>query len=257
MSKLIFIGLGLHDEKGITLKGLEAIKNCDKLFMESYTSLLTGTTHDRLEDLYEMPIEILDREATEKGDVILNAAQSQTVGFLVIGDTMSATTHVDLMMRAAQSGIETEIIHGVSALTAIPGLLGLQHYKFGKTTTIAFWEENYKPDSFYDVVKNNLDHGNHTLILLDIRAHDDPPRCMTATEAFEILADIEESRKDGIFADDRLVCVVARAGSPDVHVKCGKFSEMKGLDFGPPLHSIVVPGELHFMETEALENLAK
>jgi diphthine synthase len=28
------------------------------------------------------------------------------------------------------------------------------------------------------------------------------------------------------------------------------------VDFGPPLHSIVVPGELHFLEEEALRVLA-
>ena len=28
-------------------------------------------------------------------------------------------------------------------------------------------------------------------------------------------------------------------------------------DFGPPLHTIVVPGSLHFMEIEALEILAQ
>lgn len=38
--KLFLIGLGLGDEKDITLKGLEAIKECDYLYLEAYTSIL-------------------------------------------------------------------------------------------------------------------------------------------------------------------------------------------------------------------------
>ena len=37
---LFIIGLGLADEKDITVKGLEAVKKCSKIFLEAYTSLL-------------------------------------------------------------------------------------------------------------------------------------------------------------------------------------------------------------------------
>lgn len=35
------IGLGLGDAKDITVKGLEIVKKCDRVYLESYTSLLT------------------------------------------------------------------------------------------------------------------------------------------------------------------------------------------------------------------------
>jgi diphthine synthase len=35
------IGLGLGDAKDITVKGLEIIKLCDKIYLEAYTSILT------------------------------------------------------------------------------------------------------------------------------------------------------------------------------------------------------------------------
>lgn len=38
---LYIIGLGLGDERDITLRGLDAIKKCSKLYMEAYTSLLS------------------------------------------------------------------------------------------------------------------------------------------------------------------------------------------------------------------------
>ena len=51
MSKgcIIFIGLGLFDEKDISLKGLEEIDNCDEVFAEFYTARLFGTNKTLIE----------------------------------------------------------------------------------------------------------------------------------------------------------------------------------------------------------------
>lgn len=35
------IGLGLGDAKDVTVKGLEIIKKCSRVYLESYTSILT------------------------------------------------------------------------------------------------------------------------------------------------------------------------------------------------------------------------
>ena len=35
---LYIIGIGLADEKDITVKGLEAIRNCDAVYLDNYTS---------------------------------------------------------------------------------------------------------------------------------------------------------------------------------------------------------------------------
>ena len=37
---LYVIGLGLSDEKDITVKGLEAVRRCQRVYLESYTSIL-------------------------------------------------------------------------------------------------------------------------------------------------------------------------------------------------------------------------
>jgi diphthamide biosynthesis methyltransferase len=37
---LFIIGLGLGDEKDVTVKGAEAIAKCDRVFLEAYTSVL-------------------------------------------------------------------------------------------------------------------------------------------------------------------------------------------------------------------------
>ena len=49
---------------------------------------------------------------------------------------------------------------------------------------------------------------------------------------------------------------MAQAGSSNPTVKAGKIETLKDEDFNTPLHTLVVPGILHFMEIEALETLA-
>lgn len=49
---LFIVGLGLGDEKDITLRGLEAVKRCEKVYIEAYTSLLSfGLSSDGLSTL--------------------------------------------------------------------------------------------------------------------------------------------------------------------------------------------------------------
>ena len=59
---LHFIGLGLYDERDISLKGLEAIRSADAVYVEFYTSRLMGTTRERMEALYGKRIHTLSRE---------------------------------------------------------------------------------------------------------------------------------------------------------------------------------------------------
>ena len=252
--RLTFIGLGLYDEKDISLKGLEEIKKCDKVYAEFYTAKLTGADIKKLGKNIKKNIEVLSREETEKGDKILESAIEKNVVFLTCGDPMTATTHVDLRLRALEKGIETRIIHGSSIATAVPGLLGLQNYKFGRTTTLAFPEKEYFPTSPYQIIKANKMMGLHTLVLLDIQA--DKDRYMTANEGINLLLEMEKKLCEGIFTEDIIVCVVARAGSPDPTVMANTIDFLKDKDFGPPLHTIVIPGNLHFMEVEALIKLA-
>jgi diphthine synthase len=64
MVTLYLVGLGLADEKDISVKGLEAIKKSKRIFLESYTSILTIPI-EQLENFYEKKIEIAYRENCE------------------------------------------------------------------------------------------------------------------------------------------------------------------------------------------------
>jgi diphthine methyl ester synthase len=247
---LYIIGLGLSDQEDITIKGLEAVKRCSKIYLESYTSKLNCSIQE-LEALYKNKIILADRDMVESraDSTILADANNTDVAFLVIGDIFSATTHVDLWMRAKELSIETRFIHNASVITAV-GETGLQIYKFGKTTSIAFPTDNWRPETAYDVLKENLTQGLHTLILLDLQPEKD--KFMTVNQAIEILLDIEKKRDEKIFTGETLCVGCARLGSDDPTIIYGKAWALLNLIFGDPLHCLIVPGKLHFIEEHIL-----
>ncbi len=252
MGELLFIGLGLYDETDVTLKGSEAARSCDLLFAEFFTSGLVGTSLERLNDLYGKEIQVLTREEVESGDRVLEAAGQGKVGFLVPGDPMAATTHVELRLRAHRAGVRTRVLAGVSALTAAAGVLGLQIYKFGRTTTVPFPRKGFHPTSPYEVLVRNRAAGLHTLALLDIQED----RYMTAREGMEYLLSCETKLSERAFEPETLACAVGRLGSPDPVLRADRVMTLLGEDMGPPLYVLVIPGNLHFMEVECLQEFA-
>ena len=247
---LYIIGIGLNDEKDITVKGLEAVKKSDEIFLEIYTSKLQIPV-ERLEEFYNKKITRATRTLVEQdSNKILEKAKDKIVSFLVIGDALSATTHTDLITRAKESKIDVEVIHNASVLNAV-GITGLQLYKFGKTTSIPFEEDNFQPETAYDVLKNNLSLGYHTLMLLDLRPLEG--KYMTVSEAIRNLLKIELKRNEKVFADNMNVVGVARLGSKDQKIAFGKARDVMNVKFGDSPHCLIVPGKMHFMEEEFLK----
>lgn len=259
---LNIIGLGLSTPKDITLKGLEIVKKCDILYLETYTAILNCTIKD-LEDFYGKNIIIADRELVEKTaeNTILKDAQEKNVGYLVIGDPFSATTHFDLIQRAQEREIKIEIIDNVSIFNAV-SRTGLQLYKFGKTTSIPYPEDNFKPTTAYDVISMNKKNGLHTLVLLDIKAKVENKnilpakqgKYMTINEGLNLLLEMEKQKQEKILNPETFVLGCARLTAEDEKIIYGKIKDLLNYNFGLPLHSIIVPGELHFVEEEILEN---
>ena len=239
------IGIGLNDEKDITVKGLDYVRKADKVFLESYTSILQVPV-SKLEEFYGCKVILANREMVEKNsDKILDV--DSDVAFLVIGDVFSATTHTDLKHRAMKKGISVEIVNNASVLNAV-GITGLELYKFGKTTSIPFPEKGFEPETPYNVIKDN---GNmHTLVLLDLRPSED--KFMTVNDAITYLLMVEEKREEGVFFSDKKCIGIARLGG-DVVIKYGKARNLIKEDFGKAPHCLIIPGKLHFVEEEALE----
>lgn len=249
MGEIVFVGLGLHDEKGITLRGLEEARAADTVFAEFYTSALLGARLEAVQALVGKPIVRLTRDRVEKGEEVLAAAKDRRVAFLVAGDPMVATTHVDLRLRAAAAGIPTRVIHGVSILGAAAGALGLQAYKFGRTTTVPFPSPGFQPTSPLDPILENLRSGLHSLVLLDLH---EEGTFLEARDAIRSLLEMAAAKGTTAFGPRTLVCVLSRVGSPECRITSGAAADLLTRNLGPPLQSLVVPGNLHFLEKEAL-----
>ncbi|KAJ7032749.1 tetrapyrrole methylase [Mycena alexandri] len=243
------IGLGLCDEKDITVRGLEAVKGATRVYLEAYTSILM-VQKDRLEAFYGKELILADRDMVEtQSDEILHRADEVDVALLVVGDPFGATTHTDIILRARALGIPTRVIHNASIMNAV-GAAGLQLYQFGQTVSLVFFTETWKPDSFYDRIKENADLGLHTLVLLDIKVKEqsdenlargrkiyEPPRYMSIPLAVKQLVEIESMPN-----------------------RCGTLSDLAQHpeeSFGEPLHSLVIVGKrLHHLEVEYAEEFA-
>ncbi|MBD3164588.1 diphthine synthase [Candidatus Woesearchaeota archaeon] len=238
---LFMIGLGLADEKDISLRGLEALKKCEFIYFENYTSKLQCNAID-LEKLTGKEHNIADREFVEKGsDEMIEKAKGKNVAFMVIGDPMCATTHIDLYLRAKDRGVKVEMIHNASIISAI-GEIGLEVYKYGKITSIPFHNKDVRAP--VEVYEMNSKNGLHTLFLLDL----DPKskKFMSINEGAEYLI------RNGISKDAAAVGC-ACIGSSDRVIRAAALGELGRHDLGSPPYCIVMPGKMHFIEEEALK----
>jgi diphthine synthase len=247
---LTMIGLGLGGPNSITMDGVIALSMSDYLFYETYTSPIHSETLEWVKLKSQKKLIHLSRSQVEEPTELIDLAREKNVALLIVGDALSATTHVSLLLDCKNNNIEYQVIHNASVLTAVAGILGLQHYNFGPVATLVLPEGNYKPLSPIDKIKTNMKNGNHTLVLLDIKAdqHDKKPIYMKVSEAAEqiIKAGLSEEIK---------VAAAARVGRESQKLWYGKLKDLKELDLGEEPHSLVVPSRLHFTEKEFLESL--
>lgn len=150
------------------------------------------------------------------------------------------------------------------------GCTGLQLYNFGQTVSMVFFTENWKPSSYYDRVKENVQLGLHTLVLLDIKVKEpslenlargrmvyEPPRYMTVAQCASQMLETEEERKEGVFGPDSLAVGAARVGAPDQKLVAGTLKELAEVDIGRPLHSLVLLGrKTHDLERDYIREFA-
>ncbi len=245
MTTVTFIGMGLNDEKGITLQGLEQAKQADSVFAELYTNVMPNLNMHKLEILIGKKITILTRTQLEDeiGEPIVKAGIRGDVAFLVPGDPLIATTHISLRLELAGRGLRTTIIHAPSILSAVCGATGLQSYKFGKSITVPGGQT--LPQSVLDTAWDNYHRGLHTLLLLDVSP--DVEQQMSISQAARTITKADPK------LGTKVIVGVARIGARDELVKAGRMNSLSDYDFGPAPQSLVLAGKLHFMEVEALK----
>jgi len=243
---LYIIGLGIYEERDMSLKALAALKKCKKIYAEFYTSPIKVDLKE-LEKLAGKKVEVLERKQVEEESKIIDSAAKQDTAFIAGGDALSATTHIDLAMQCRKKGIVVRIIHGSSIFSAVAEC-GLQLYKFGRTVSLPYPKENYFPESPYENIMLNVKGGLHTMLLLDIG--------MKANEAMDVMMALEKKLKGRILTENTKIVVAAHLGADSgATIKYGKIKDLKVMDFGELPHTILIPGKLHFAEEDYLLEL--
>ncbi len=235
---LYLIGLGLN-EKSISKQGLEAVKKCKQVYLENYTIEFPYEIK-LLENFLGKKIIQADREFVESLQIV-DEASKKDVALLIYGSPLFATTHISLIQEAKACRTKYEIIYNASIFDAI-SQTGLQLYKFGKISSMPVWqkEKNFTPDSFIEIVKENLSINAHSLILVDIGLDFEK-----AVEQFELSAEKQKLKLGNI-----LVC--SRLGTENPKIVYAPLEILRKVRIKNPF-CFIVSAKLHFLEKEMLE----
>ncbi len=231
------IGLGLN-EKGYSREAYDAITKCKKIYVDNYTIEFPYEMKNLEKQFPKEKFILLNREAVE-GLEFLSEAKKIDVALLVYGSPLTATTHITILKEAKTNKIKTKVIYSASILDAIAET-GLQIYKFGKITSMP----NFEAESFIGIVKENLKTNAHSLILIDINME-----YLIALERLEKLL-----KKNKIETEEIVVC--SKLGTEDQKIFYGEIPKLRNKKIEAPF-CFIIPGELHFMEKEFLENYRK
>ncbi|MBT3583052.1 diphthine synthase [Candidatus Woesearchaeota archaeon] len=245
MLYLVSLGLSFKD---LSVRSLEVLKKCSEVYLENYTSA-SDFSLKQLEKLIGKKVVVLNRDHVEIVKPFFNNAKTRNIALLVYGDALSATTHTEILQSAKKKKIKVEILHGPSILTAIADT-GLSLYKFGKAASVPFWQNNFKPESFFDILEENQKIQAHTLFLLDLRP--ELNKFMTVKEAIDVLIKIARKRKSKVFTNSTFCIGCSQLGTSEQIIKSGAAKELMSKRFGTPA-CLIIPGKLADYEMEALK----
>jgi diphthine synthase len=250
---LSFVGLGISGFQSIPIEGLDTISNADIVYLEQFTSPIGKSDLDKIQNAIKGEFKPAKRWLVEDGNEILEMAKEKDVVLLSYGDPYIATTHIELRARAIENKTETRSIHASSSLTSMIGECGLHFYKVGRIATIM--SEMKSLTTPYYVIYKNLIEGNHTLLLLEY--NQDKDFFLDPKDALKGLLETERGQRRKVITESSYVIVASRIGFKEQTIISGKISSLTETDFGKPPHTVIIPGRLHFTESDALKLFGK
>lgn len=260
---LWFVGMGISGLDSIPRVGLDILAGADIIYLERFTSPVSSVDAATLSNMIKKDCAVKDakRWMVEDGGQILKDAACSNVVLLSYGDPLVATTHTEMMCRSHSQGIPTRVVHASSSPASVAGECGLHHYKMGRMATI-MRDARSMTTPYYIIYKNALE-GCHTLLLLEYdyegtETGDGQSFFLEPATALKSLMTTETGQQRRVILEDTYAIIASRVGLEDQRVTAGTISTLvaKGR-FGSPPHSIVIPGKLHFTETDALKSLAE
>ena len=250
---LWFVGLGISGVKSIPLEAQELLGKADTVYLEQFTSPIGKSDLTKIKKMTKGNFKPVKRWQVEDGNEILKDAKRKKVVLLSYGDPYIATTHIELRTRAIQEKIKTYSIHASSSIPSMIGECGLHFYKLGRVATIM--NEMQSLTTPYYVIYKNIIEGNHTVLLLEY--NQDKDFFLDPKGALDRLLETEKGQKRNVISPNTYAIVPSRVGFKDQSIISGKISNLKKQDFGKPPHTLIIPGRLHFTESDALKILGK
>ena len=250
---LWFVGLGISGFKSIPNEALDILSKADIVYLEQFTSPIGESDLVKIKNVTKGEFKPAKRWLVEDGNEILQNAKKKKVVLLSYGDPYIATTHIELRTRAIEEKIKTFSIHASSSLTSMIGECGLHFYKVGRIATIM--SETKSLTTPYYIIYKNIIEGNHTILLLEY--NQDKDFFLDPKDALNALLETEKGQKRNVIDLSTYVIVASRIGFKDQTIISGKISSLKKRDIGKPPHTVIVPGRLHFTESDALKILGE
>ena len=245
---LWFIGLGISGFKSIPNEALDVLSKADIVYLEQFTSPISKSDLTKIKKSTKGEFKPAKRWLVEDGKEILENSKKKKVVLLSYGDPYIATTHIELRARAIEEKIKTHSIHAASSLTSMIGECGLHFYKVGRIATVMSEMELTTP---YYVIYKNIIEGNHTVLLLEY--NQDKDFFLDPNDALKGLLETEKGQIRNVISTSTYAIVASRIGFKDQTIISGKISSLKKRDFGKPPHTIIIPGRMHFTESDALK----
>ncbi len=249
---LRFVGIGLGTRNYLTKAAEDALLSSEKVYLDKYTGYISPDLEGYLREMLKERLVHANREVLEDHiHDLIDEAREKIVSIAVTGDPFIATTHISILIEAIKRRVNTELIHGVSIVSAAISCSGLSSYKFGRTVTIPKAATYEVLEGIYHVIARNQEMGLHTLLLLDTAGGG-----LTIGEATNYLIKTEERMGLGLFGEEKIAVALAHVGIPSMTKKCDLIKTLPRLVLPPPPHVLIIPGELHFIEKEALKTIA-
>lgn len=237
---LNILGLGLRGFRSLTTEEVGLIKEADRVYIDSYTSVLAPQAVKEIGERTGKNVEAVERNVLENSNFLFEKAENEDVCLLVSGDPFMATTHNEIRYQCSLRGIRCAIFENASILNTVIGFSGLSPYRVGPPVSVPRLTDSFFPVSVYRKIFRNLQEKRHTILLLDTSGI----HPMTVNEALDVLEKMEKVENGGIILPGTHLIIAAEVGLPTGLFLHGTLSSVKKRNVGAAPATIIIPAEL-------------
>ncbi len=242
---LHIMGSGLRGIRSLTTEEINVVKKCERIFVDSYTSIFPDSFVDDFHNLSGKDFIFLTRENIESFSFLRD--KGENIALIVSGDPFMSTTHFSILRECRNLGIEVKIYENASIIGTIPGRTGLSPYRTGTVVSIPKIDQNFIPVSPLKKILENRKNKLHSTILIDLSGG----KNLSGHEVRDIFERMmEKSGEYGIMEMPSII--IERAGWPEERACLNRLGDNLNRDLMSP-YAIVIPSEPDYNELENMK----